>query len=223
MARSEMLCGAGAMLLNVRYSNVALCFGDLERKSGGSKAAAHGTYMTVQTILKMGDSRLLQVAKPVTEFDTDALHLLLKDLLDTMHAANGAGLAAPQIGVDLQVVVFGSGQPNPRYPDAPIVPITVLINPVITPVGEQELLDWEGCLSVPGMRGMVPRWNTVRYIGFDIYGDPIDRTVEGFHARVVQHECDHLWGKLYPMRMRDFSQFGFTDVLFPGIAQAEDD
>ena len=223
MARSEMLCGAGAMLLNVRYSNVALCFEGMERKSGGSKAAAHGTYMTVQTILKMGDSRLLQVAKPVTEFDTDALHLLLKDLLDTMHAANGAGLAAPQIGVDLQVVVFGSGQPNPRYPDAPIVPITVLINPVITPVGEQELLDWEGCLSVPGMRGMVPRWNTVRYIGFDIYGDPIDRTVEGFHARVVQLECDHLWGKLYPMRMRDFSQFGFTDVLFPGIAQAEDD
>ena len=223
MARSEMLCGAGAMLLNVRYSNVALCFEGMERKSGGSKAAAHGTYMTVQTILKMGDSRLLQVAKPVTEFDTDALHLLLKDLLDTMHAANGAGLAAPQIGVDLQVVVFGSGQPNPRDPDAPIVPITVLINPVITPVGEQELLDWEGCLSVPGMRGMVPRWNTVRYTGFDIYGDPIDRTVEGFHARVVQYECDHLWGKLYPMRMRDFSQFGFTDVLFPGIAQAEDD
>ena len=223
MAASEMLCGADAMLLNVRYSNVALCFEGMERKSGGSKAAVHGTYMTVQTILKMGDSRLLQVAKPVTEFDTDALHLLLKDLLDTMHAANGAGLAAPQIGVDLQVVVFGSGQPNPRYPDAPIVPITVLINPVITPVGEQELLDWEGCLSVPGMRGMVPRWNTVRYLGFDIYGDPIDRTVEGFHARVVQHECDHLWGKLYPMRMRDFSQFGFTDVLFPGIAQAEDD
>ena len=143
MARSEMLCGAGAMLLNVRYSNVALCFEGMERKSGGSKAAAHGTYMTVQTILKMGDSRLLQVAKPVTEFDTDALHLLLKDLLDTMHAANGAGLAAPQIGVDLQVVVFGSGQPNPRYPDAPIVPITVLINPVITPIGEQELLDWD--------------------------------------------------------------------------------
>ena len=218
-----MLCGAGAMLLNVRYSNVALCFLDMEHESGGSKAAAHGIDMTVRTILKMGDPHLLQVAKPVTEFDTDALHLLLKDLLDTMHAANGAGLAAPQIGVGLQVVVFGSGQPNPRYPDAPIVPITVLINPVITPIGEQELLDWEGCLSVPGMRGMVPRWNSVRYTGFDIYGDPIDRTVEGFHARVVQHECDHLWGKLYPMRMRDFSQFGFTDVLFPGIAQAEDD
>lgn len=195
----------------------------MEHESGGPRAAAYGTDMTVRTILKMGNPRLLQVAKPVTEFDTDALHLLLKDLLDTMHAASGAGLAAPQIGVDLQVVVFGSGQLNPRYPDAPIVPITVLINPVITPIGEQEQLDWEGCLSVPGMRGMVPRWNAVRYTGFDIYGDPIDRTVEGFHARVVQHECDHLWGKLYPMRVRDFSQFGFTDVLFPGIAQAEDD
>ena len=141
--------------------------------------------MTVRTILKMGDPRLLKLAKPVTEFDTDALHLLLKDLLDTMHAANGAGLAAPQIGEDLQMVVFGSGEPSPRYPDAPIVPRTVLINPVITPIGEEEQLDWEGCLSVPGLRAMVPRWNKVRYTGFDIYGDPIDRTVEGFHARVV--------------------------------------
>lgn len=171
----------------------------------------------------MGDPRLLRVAKQVTEFDTDMLHLLLKDLLDTMHVANGAGLAAPQIGEDLQVVVFGSGEPNPRYPDAPIVPRTVLINPVITPIGEEEQLDWEGCLSVPGLRAMVPRWSKVRYTGFDIYGDPIDRTVEGFHARVVQHECDHLWGKLYPMRVRDFSRFGFTDVLFPGIAQTEED
>lgn len=179
--------------------------------------------MTVRTILKMGDPRLLRVAKPVTEFDTDVLHLLLKDLLDTMHVANGAGLAAPQIGEDLQVVVFGSGEPNPRYPDAPIVPRTVLINPVITPIGEEEQLDWEGCLSVPGLRAMVPRWSKVRYTGFDIYGDPIDRTVDGFHARVVQHECDHLWGKLYPMRVRDFSRFGFTDVLFPGIAQTEED
>lgn len=179
--------------------------------------------MTVRTILKMGDPRLLRVAKPVTEFDTDVLHLLLKDLLDTMHVANGAGLAAPQIGEDLQVVVFGSGEPNPRYPDAPIVPRTVLINPVITPIGEEEQLDWEGCLSVPGLRAMVPRWSKVRYTGFDIYGDPIDRTVEGFHARVVQHECDHLWGKLYPMRVHDFSRFGFTDVLFPGIAQTEED
>lgn len=171
----------------------------------------------------MGDPRLLRVAKPVTEFDTDVLHLLLKDLLDTMHVANGAGLAAPQIGEDLQVVVFGSGEPNPRYPDAPMVPRTVLINPVITPIGEEEQLDWEGCLSVPGLRAMVPRWSKVRYTGFDIYGDPIDRTVDGFHARVVQHECDHLWGKLYPMRVRDFSRFGFTDVLFPGIAQTEED
>ena len=179
--------------------------------------------MTVRTILKMGDPRLLRVAKPVTEFDTDVLHLLLKDLLDTMHVANGAGLAAPQIGEDLQVVVFGSGEPNPRYPDAPIVPRTVLINPVITSIGEEEQLDWEGCLSVPGLRAMVPRWSKVRYTGFDIYCDPIDRTVEGFHARVVQHECDHLWGKLYPMRVRDFSRFGFTDVLFPGIAQTEED
>ena len=179
--------------------------------------------MTVRTILKMGDPRLLRIAKQVTEFDTDVLHLLLKDLLDTMHVANGAGLAAPQIGEDLQVVVFGSGEPNPRYPDAPIVPRTVLINPVITPIGEEEQLDWEGCLSVPGLRAMVPRWSKVRYTGFDIYGDPIDRTVDGFHARVVQHECDHLWGKLYPMRVRDFSRFGFTDVLFPGIAQTEED
>ncbi|MBV8249099.1 MAG: peptide deformylase [Comamonas sp.] len=179
--------------------------------------------MTVRTILKMGDPRLLRIAQPVTEFDTDALHLLLTDLLDTMHAANGAGLAAPQIGVDLQMVVFGSGEFNPRYPEAPVVPRTVLINPVITPVGEEEQLDWEGCLSLPGMRGMVPRWSQVRYTGFDIYGDPIDRTVEGFHARVVQHECDHLWGKLYPMRMRDFTQFGFTEVLLPSIAVAEDE
>lgn len=223
MAVSEMQCGADAMLLHVGCSHVASHRLDMEHKYGVLKAAVRGTDMTVRTILKMGDPRLLRVAKPVTEFDTDALHLLLKDLLDTMHAANGAGLAAPQIGVDLQVVVFGSGQPNPRYPDAPIVPITVLLNPVITPLGDQEQLDWEGCLSVPGMRAMVPRWNAVRYTGFDIYGDPIDRSVEGFHARVVQHECDHLWGKLYPMRVRDFSQFGFTDVLFPNIAQAEDD
>ena len=189
----------------------------------GSQGEPDTDAMTIRTILKMGDPRLLRTAKPVTEFDTDALHLLLKDLLDTMHAANGAGLAAPQIGEDLQMVVFGSGQPNPRYPNAPVVPMTVLINPVITPLDAEEQLDWEGCLSVPGMRGMVPRWNKVRYMGFDIYGDPIDRTVEGFHARVVQHECDHLWGKLYPMRMRDFTQFGFTEVLFPGIAASEDD
>lgn len=179
--------------------------------------------MTVREILKMGDPRLLRVAQPVTAFDSDALHLLITDLLDTMRAANGAGLAAPQIGVDLQLVIFGSNDRNPRYPDRPIVPPTVLCNPVITPLGEAEENDWEGCLSVPGLRGLVPRWSHIRYTGFDQYGDAIDRTVEGFHARVVQHECDHLWGKLYPMRMRDFSQFGYTEVLFPGIAAAEDD
>jgi peptide deformylase len=179
--------------------------------------------MTVREILKMGDPRLLRVAQPVTAFDSDALHLLITDLLDTMRAANGAGLAAPQIGVDLQVVIFGSNDRNPRYPDRPIVPPTVLCNPVITPLGEAEERDWEGCLSVPGLRGLVPRWSHIRYTGFDQYGDAIDRTVDGFHARVVQHECDHLWGKLYPMRMRDFSQFGYTEVLFPGIAATEDD
>jgi len=179
--------------------------------------------MSVREILKMGDARLLRMARPVTEFDTDALHLLITDLLDTMRAANGAGLAAPQIGVDLQVVIFGSHARNPRYPDRPIVPPTVLVNPVITPLSDATDDDWEGCLSVPGMRGVVPRWTHIRYTGFDQYGDPIDRTVEGFHARVVQHECDHLWGKLYPMRMTDMSQFGFTEVLFPGIAASEDD
>ncbi len=179
--------------------------------------------MSVREILKMGDARLLRTAKPVTAFDTDALHLLVTDLLDTMRAANGAGLAAPQIGEDVQVVIFGSHARNPRYPDRPIVPPTVLVNPVITPLSEATEDDWEGCLSVPGMRGVVPRWSHIRYTGFDQYGDPIDRTVEGFHARVVQHECDHLWGKLYPMRMTDMSKFGFTEVLFPGIAAAEDD
>lgn len=179
--------------------------------------------MSVRDILKMGDPRLLRVAQPVTEFDSDDLHLLITDMLDTMKAANGAGLAAPQIGVDLQLVIFGSNERNPRYPDRPVVPPTVLCNPVIAPLGEEEESDWEGCLSVPGLRGVVPRWARIRYTGFDQYGDAIDRTVDGFHARVVQHECDHLWGKLYPMRVRDFSQFGYTEVLFPGIAAAEDD
>jgi len=179
--------------------------------------------MTVRDILKMGDPRLLRVAQPVTAFDSDALHLLITDLLDTMRAANGAGLAAPQIGVDMQVVIFGSFERNPRYPERPVVPPTVLINPTITPIGDAEESDWEGCLSVPGLRGLVPRWSHIRYTGFDPYGDAIDRTVEGFHARVVQHECDHLWGKLYPMRVRDFSQFGYTEVLFPEIAAHEDD
>lgn len=179
--------------------------------------------MTVREILKMGDPRLLRVAQPVTDFDSDALHLLITDMLDTMLAANGAGLAAPQIGVDLQLVIFGSHARNPRYPDRPVVPPTVLINPVITPLSALEENDWEGCLSVPGLRGEVPRWVNIRYTGFDQYGDPIDRTVDGFHARVVQHECDHLIGKLYPMRMRDFSQFGYTEVLFPGTAADQDD
>lgn len=179
--------------------------------------------MAVREILKMGDPRLLRVAQSVTDFDSDTLHLLITDMLDTMLAANGAGLAAPQIGVDLQLVIFGSAAHNPRYPDRPLVPQTVLINPQITPLGDLEAVDWEGCLSVPGLRGAVPRWSNIRYTGFDQYGDPIDRTVDGFHARVVQHECDHLLGKLYPMRMRDFTQFGYTDVLFPGTAADQDD
>ena len=179
--------------------------------------------MTVREILKMGDPRLLRVAQPVTAFDSDELHLLITDMLDTMRAASGAGLAAPQIGVDLQVVIFGSNARNPRYPDRPIVPPTVLINPVLTPLGDEQESDWEGCLSVPGLRGVVPRWSRLHYSGYDQYGDPFERTVDGFHARVVQHECDHLIGKLYPMRMQDFTQFGYTDVLFPGIAADEND
>lgn len=179
--------------------------------------------MTVREILKMGDARLLRTAQRVTDLDSDRLHLLVSDLWDTMRAANGAGLAAPQIGEDWQVVVFGGMGRNPRYPDRPEVPATVLVNPVITPLGDTEEEDWEGCLSVPGLRGKVPRFARIRYTGFDQYGDPIDRTVEGFHARVVQHECDHLWGRLYPTRMRDFTQFGFTEVLFPELAGQDDD
>ncbi len=179
--------------------------------------------MTLRNILKMGDSRLLRIAQPVTEFDTDALHLLITDMFDTMRAVSGAGLAAPQIGVDLQLVIFGTDAVNPRYPDAPVVPRTVLLNPVITPVGLEEEDGWEGCLSVPGLRGVVPRFSQIRYTGFDQYGDAIDRTVDGFHARVVQHECDHLIGKLYPMRIRDFTQFGFTEILFPGLDALQDD
>lgn len=173
--------------------------------------------MTIREILKMGDARLLRVAQAVSAFDTDELHVLISDMFYTMQSVDGAGLAAPQIGVDLQLVIFGTDQANPRYPDAPVVPRTVLLNPVITPLSLEEESDWEGCLSVPGLRGMVPRFSHIRYTGFDQYGDPIDRTVEGFHARVVQHECDHLIGKLYPMRIRDFSKFGFTEVLFPGL------
>ncbi len=178
--------------------------------------------MAIREILKMGDARLLRIAQPVTVFDSDELHLLISDMLETMAVANGAGLAAPQIGVDLQLVIFGTDAPNPRYPDAPLVPRTVLINPVLTPLPDAtgallEEADWEGCLSVPGLRAIVPRFARIRYAGFDQYGDPIERTVEGFHARVVQHECDHLIGKLYPMRVRDFSRFGFTEVLFPQL------
>ena len=179
--------------------------------------------MTIRDILKMGDPRLLRVAQPVAAFDTDELHLLISDMVDTMLAVNGAGLAAPQIGVDLQLVIFGTNEWNPRYPDAPLVPRTVLLNPVITSLGPEEEDGWEGCLSVPGLRGVVPRFSRIRYAGFDPYGDPLERVVDGFHARVVQHECDHLIGKLYPMRIRDFTQFGYTEVLFPGLDASQDD
>ncbi|HZN48311.1 MAG TPA: peptide deformylase [Ramlibacter sp.] len=178
--------------------------------------------MAVREILKMGDPRLLRVAQPVHAFGTPDLRALVADLQDTMKAANGAGLAAPQIGVDLQLVIFGSDEANPRYPDAPVVPRTVLLNPIITPLGNEEEEGWEGCLSVPGLRAVVPRWRRIRYTGYDAQGNRIDREAEGFHARVVQHECDHLIGKLYPMRVRDFTRFGFTDILFPGL-DAEDD
>jgi len=178
--------------------------------------------MSVREILKMGDPRLLQVARPVEAFGTPELDALVHDLFETMHAANGAGLAAPQIGVDLAVVIFGFGS-NQRYPDAPPVPETVLVNPTIEPIGDAEEEGWEGCLSVPGLRGVVPRWARIRYRGLDAAGRPIEREAEGFHARVVQHECDHLVGKLYPMRMRDFGRFGYTSVLFPGLDASIDD
>jgi peptide deformylase len=208
--------------------------------------------MAIREILKMGDPRLLRVAKPVHDVHSSALRELLQDMQDTMTAAHGAGLAAPQIGVDLQVVIFGSGQINPRYPDAPPVPRTVLINPRITPIFDEKtppaLADieqsaiekrafditfqapvaaleegWEGCLSVPGLRAVVLRFKTIRYQGVDETGQMIDRTVDGFHARVVQHECDHLHGILYPMRVKDFTRFGFTEVLFPELDASEDD
>ncbi len=171
----------------------------------------------------MGDPRLLRVAQPVRAFDTPQLHALIADMQETMRAANGAGLAAPQVGEDLQLVIFGTDAPSPRYPEAPPVPRTILINPTITPLGSEEEEDWEGCLSVPGLRAVVPRWRRIRYSGFDEKGRAIEREAEGFHARVVQHECDHLVGKLYPMRVRDFSRFGFTEVLFPGLEAPQDD
>ena len=171
--------------------------------------------MAIRTVLRMGDERLWQRAGPVGCFDTPELHELLADMRDTMQALNGAGLAAPQIGVALRVVIFGV-QHNSRYPDAESVPETVLINPVITPLGAEMEEDWEGCLSVPGLRGLVPRHAQIRYQGRDEYGTVIDRTVSGFHARVVQHECDHLDGILYPMRITDLTRFGYTEELFPG-------
>ncbi|TMH75858.1 MAG: peptide deformylase [Betaproteobacteria bacterium] len=169
----------------------------------------------IREILRMGDPRLLRVSEPVTRFDTAELRQLLTDLFETMRAADGAGLAAPQIGVGLRVVVFGFER-NARYPEAASVPETILINPVIEPLGEAMQDGWEGCLSVPGLRGVVPRYERVRYRGFDERGVALEREVDGFHARVVQHECDHLDGILYPMRVRDFRAFGFADVLFPG-------
>ncbi len=172
--------------------------------------------MAVHEILKMGDPRLLRLAQPVRAFGTPELAALVADMHDTMLAANGAGLAAPQIGVDLQLVIFGF-QHNPRYPDAVPVPMTVLINPQITPLGDALVDGWEGCLSVPGLRGEVPRFERIRYTGFDAQGQAIEREVDGFHARVVQHECDHLIGRLYPTRMRDLSKLGFTSVLFPEL------
>ena len=177
--------------------------------------------MAIRPVLRMGDPRLLQVARPVTVFDTPELHALIADMEDTMAALNGAGLAAPQIGVGLQVVIFGL-EHNPRYPDAEPVPKTVLLNPQLTPLDDEMEEGWEGCLSVPGMRGLVPRYRQLRYRGVDARGAPIDRTVAGFHARVVQHECDHLAGILYPMRIRDLRNFGYTEELFPGQEIAND-
>ena len=171
--------------------------------------------MAVRSVLRMGDPRLLEPSRPVEKFDTPELHALIADMTDTMKALNGAGLAAPQIGVGLQVVIFGVDH-NPRYPDAESVPHTVLINPVLTALDDEMEEGWEGCLSVPGMRGLVPRYQRLRYQGRDQHGNPIDRTASGFHARVVQHECDHLYGILYPMRIRDLRNFGFNEELFPG-------
>lgn len=175
--------------------------------------------MAVREVLRMGEPLLLQKAAPVEKFDTPELHALITDLEDTMKHMNGAGIAAPQIGVSLRVVIFGQKDAdvskNPRYPDADAVPYTVLINPVLTPLGTAMEDGWEGCLSVPGMRGIVPRFERLHYVGFDQYGNTIDRLVSGFHARVVQHECDHLDGILYPMRIADLKDFGFSDVFFP--------
>mgnify|MGYP000735827775 CR=1 FL=1 len=177
--------------------------------------------MAIRPVLRMGDPLLFAKAEPIAQFDTPELHALIQDMHDTMAKMNGAGIAAPQIGVSLRVVIFGVGS-NPRYPDAEQVPYTVLINPELSPVGDVLEDGWEGCLSVPGMRGIVPRYQRLHYTGFDQYGQPIDRLVSGFHARVVQHECDHLDGILYPMRIQDLTNFGYTDVLFPDSDIADD-
>ena len=179
----------------------------------------------IYEILRMGDPRLLEVSQPVHDLAAPELKTLVDDMFETMHAASGAGLAAPQIGVPLRVVIFGYRDPearNPRYPDADPVPQTILVNPVIEPVTDEMEEGWEGCLSVPGLRGVVPRYSKIRYSGVDLQGRRIDRVVDGFHARVVQHECDHLDGILYPMRVRDFSRFGYTDILFPEMADADE-
>ncbi|MDQ3214560.1 MAG: peptide deformylase [Pseudomonadota bacterium] len=179
----------------------------------------------IRPILRMGDPRLLRVAERVDDLQAPELTTLVDDMFETMHAADGAGLAAPQVGVPLRVVIFGYSDPsirNPRYPDADPVPQTILLNPVIEPLSNEEEEGWEGCLSVPGLRGVVPRYARIRYRGVDLQGNAIDREADGFHARVVQHECDHLDGILYPMRVRDFSRFGYTDILFPGMSDADD-
>jgi peptide deformylase len=185
------------------------------------KAAKILAIMAIREVLKMGDPRLLAVAEPVREFGTPELATLLVDMRDTMRDLNGAGLAAPQIGVGLRVVIFGMDA-NPRYPDIDPVPYTVLINPVLTPLSADLEDGWEGCLSVPGMRGLVPRYREIRYTGVDAAGRPIDRSVTSFHARVVQHEVDHVDGILYPRRIRDLTQFGFNDALFPGLEVVDD-
>ncbi|MDR3389831.1 MAG: peptide deformylase [Rudaea sp.] len=176
----------------------------------------------IHPILKMGDARLLRIAQPVEAFDTPELHVLIADMFETMQAAGGVGLAAPQIGVDLQLVIFGF-EHSERYPDAPAVPRTILLNPSIAPLSDAMEEGWEGCLSVPGMRGAVERYTQIRYAGFDPSGAPIERVAEGFHARVVQHECDHLIGRLYPSRITDFAKFGFTEVLFPALDPGSDE
>lgn len=177
--------------------------------------------MAVRDILRMGDARLLRRAEPVTNFGTRELRELVQDMMETMEASGGVGLAAPQVGVSLQLVIFGF-EASERYPQADAVPFTILANPVLTPLGEEMEKGWEGCLSLPGLRGLVSRHRRLSYAGFDAEGRALKREVEGFHARVVQHECDHLWGVLYPMRMNDMSRFGFSDVLFPSGGSVEE-